>query len=435
MKVSRLLRWVLAMILLASLCFSLVPAFGADEAVAYAYTAVAGSQLKMRKTPSKNGDGCGQIYQGDTVYILEYGETWCKVIKGKTQGYVMTQYLKNIQSVSTASSSESSDQEEGEEESPVVQTAPGFTMDASNFKAKYMAAVVVTNCNVLKEPSEDAAVAFSIPRWGDVDVGEVSGEWCFLCYEGKSYGFVKTTDLFRWDRYDPYVGDIPNLDIYSHILWVNRASDVRAVDDDEVLWTVNPGAAIACNFDEKNNRYIVPIERELGWIPADEVAYVMDTVPWDDAQSGDLISTMTTFFSVGIHTLQFQNRNWNLHVACTYINGTVLQPGQTYNQNTTIGPYTQSSNYKQAPTTTGSGYGGGTCQVNSTFYITTIALPLHIIQRQVHQNVGMHYCKIGLDASVGSGNNTLRMQNTLPYAIRYHYFISDGVLTCAIFRD
>ncbi|MBQ4273069.1 MAG: VanW family protein, partial [Clostridia bacterium] len=41
------------------------------------------------------------------------------------------------------------------------------------------------------------------------------------------------------------------------------------------------------------------------------------------------------------------------------------------------------------------GYGGGTCQVNTTFYNTVMQIPLLVTHRKVHAEVGMDYVKRG----------------------------------------
>ena len=71
---------------------------------------------------------------------------------------------------------------------------------------------------------------------------------------------------------------------------------------------------------------------------------------------------------------------------------------------------------------------------NTTFYNTVIQLPLLVKHRRVHADVGMEYALQGFDAAVGGGAINLIMENTLPYAIRFQTFISDGVLTICIFK-
>lgn len=441
-----MLRSLLSLLLLLAVLASTLPAFAADEPESYTHTAIAASGLKIRKTGTKSSKSVGQISKGATVFITEYGPEWCKVIKGATEGYVMTRYLEDITPVAGyEDNSGDDDLTDPLETQDSAVTAPartadpvtGFTMNENTFVAKYYCYSLGTP-NVYARPDAGSQVRFTLSKYQKIDVGEICGEWALICTDSNQYGYVKTTKVFEWDRYDPYAGPIPNMDVYDHILWTNKCANVYSVANGSVLWTTNPGAAIACWDKDEQGRYMVPIEREYGYVYEEDVAYVMSAVPWQEAQSGDLLSTMTTFYAVGVHTLQYQGRCWNVRLGGTYISGTVLQPGQKYNQNDTIGPYSGPSGYKKAPilsSESDSGYGGGTCQVNTTFYITTVSLPLMIDQRQVHQHVGMHYCKIGLDASVGAGNITLRMTNTMPYAIRYQFFITDGVLTCSIFRD
>ena len=81
------------------------------------------------------------------------------------------------------------------------------------------------------------------------------------------------------------------------------------------------------------------------------------------------------------------------------------------------------------------GYGGGTCQTNTTFYNTVMQIPLLVTHRKVHIEVGMYYAKQGFDAAVGGGDINLIMENTLPYPVRFQFFNSDGVLTCCVFKD
>ena len=81
------------------------------------------------------------------------------------------------------------------------------------------------------------------------------------------------------------------------------------------------------------------------------------------------------------------------------------------------------------------GYGGGTCQTNTTFYITVMQVPLLVTHRKVHAEVGMYYAEKGFDAAVGGGDINLTMENSLPYPVRFQFFNSDGVLTCCVFKE
>ena len=209
------------------------------------------------------------------------------------------------------------------------------------------------------------------------------------------------------------------------------------MEDDSVLKTINPGAAIAVFELDEEGRYPLPYWRTTGYIKEEDVAWIVPVKDWESAESGDLISTMSTYYAVGISTLQYQGRNWNIRLSSSMITGTILQPGEEYNQHQTIGPFSQSKGYHKAPIMKKDalwGYGGGTCQVNTTFYIATIQLPLLVTHRKVHADVGIYYAKKGFDAAVGGGDINLTMVNTMPYAIRYQMFVSDGLVTCCIYK-
>lgn len=389
--------------------------------------------LKVRRAPEKNALGCDSIDRDGFAYIVEMGDEWCKVRTRRNEGYVQTKYLTDIRPYDSASFVA---EEAAPAESAPDAPRPGFETTEDTFREGYIAHAVKA-APLYAEPDERSRRAASVPQYKQVTVSEVSGEWAFVRYQNRM-GYMRVNTLFKWDRIDPYIGEIPGQDIWPYLAFVNHTTTIYSTEDGSVLKTINPGAAVCVGEPDSQGRYPLPYWRTTGYITADDIAWLMPVADWENAQSGDLISVMTTYFAVGVSTLQYQGRNWNIHLAASTITGTVLQPGETYNQNKTIGPYAKSTGYHKAPIMSPHalwGYGGGTCQVNTTFYIATIRLPLLVTHRKVHADVGIYYAKKGFDAAVGGGDINLTMQNTLPYAIRYQFFISDGVLTCCIFKD
>lgn len=429
---KRLASMLLAMLLLLQPMLALGETAGEEDPITH--TARASVALKVRRAPDKEAFGSDSIPRDGFVYILEYGDEWCKVRTSRTDGYVMTKYLVDLQQVAELPESETT------EEVPVLvgELQPGFTMNESNFQEKYKAHTVVGSAPIYEEPDERSDRLRHVEKYKEVTVGEISGDWCFVRYKGNVYGYIRTDNLFKWDRIDPYAGEIPGLTVWPYLAFVNKTTTIYEVDTNEVLCTINPGSAICVGEKDAYGRYPLPYWRTTGYVTEDDISYIMPVTNWEEAQSGDLISVMTTYFAVGKSSLQYQGRNWNIHLASHYISGTVLQPGQDYNMNTTIAPYVRATGYHEAPIMSPNaltGFGGGTCQVNTTFYITTIQVPLLVTHRKVHAEVGIYYAPKGFDAAVGGGDINLTMRNTLPYPIRYQFMNSDGVLTCCIFRD
>ena len=430
-------RWIALLLAAMLMSLPLLSLAEETEEAAVTHTAKATATLKVRRAPDDSALGSDSIPRDSFVYILEYGPMWCKVRTSRVEGYIKTKYLTDIVVVDQ----EAVAAQKAEQEAAAVlvgELQPGFTMNESNFQEKYYSHTLKDRVVLHKEPSENAGRVRYIDIYEQVIVGEISGDWCFVRYKGSYYGYIRTDYLFKWDRIDPYAGEIPGLQVWPYLAFVNHTTKICDLETNEELFVINPGSAIAVGEKDAYGRYPLPIDRTTGYVTEEDITYLLPVVPWEEAQSGDLISVMTTYFAVGKSTLQFQGRNWNIHLASDFISGTVLQPGEHYNMNQTIAPYQKATGYKAAPIMSDEaleGYGGGTCQVNTTFYICTIQVPLLVTHRKVHANVGMGYARQGFDAAVGGGDINLTMVNTLPYAIRYQFMNSDGVLTCCIFKN
>ncbi|MDD3335889.1 MAG: VanW family protein [Eubacteriales bacterium] len=404
------------------------PAQTAEESTAaeqtYQYYALTTVALKVRRRPEKDAPGIGSIAKGATVFILEMtDENWALVEYGERSGYIQRQYLEYVTPYDGAAVAQEEQQKE-------------FSADTGSFREAYIA-YAVKEAGLRSEPNEDSKWILTIPTYKQVTVSVVDGDWCYANYQGH-LGYIRCDSLFKWDRLVADAGEIPGLDILPLLVFVNHSTNLYSMEDNSVLKTINPGAAIACYEKDAMGRYQLPYWRTTGYIREEDVAYVMPVADYETAQPGELISVMSTYYAVGVTTVNYQGRNWNIHLASSMINGYVLQPGENYDQYQVIGPYRKSTGYHSAPIMKKdalTGYGGGTCQVNTTFYITNIQVPIVVTHRVVHADVGIYYAKKGFDAAVGGGDINLTLTNTLPYAIRYQFFDSDGVLTCCIFRD
>ena len=124
-----------------------------------------------------------------------------------------------------------------------------------------------------------------------------------------------------------------------------------------------------------------------------------------------------------------KNRNNNLTLACAAINGVVLQPGDTFDYNKTLGKRTAENGYKAASAYSGGltvqELGGGICQVSSTLYYCTLVADLEIVDRTPHSYVSS-YMPMGMDATVSWGGPEFRFKNNTNYPIRIEAEVSGG---------
>ena len=395
------------------------------------YVGTASVNIKVRRQADKSASGNGSITKDSLVYIIEYGDEWCLVDTGRNLGYVQTKYLTDIRKYSQSQGTTQTVE-------PNATAAPDASADSpANFQEKFKAYAYKPVVARVAMDDRSSAV-FKVSKYEGVVVSSNQGDWSYIRYNN-SYGYVPTSALFKWDRIDPYAGDIPGCIKHVGLAFVNSSADIRSYVDSsgDVLKTVNPGSALAVDAKDDQNRYPLSYWRTTGYVEESDVGYFMPVVPWEDAQSGDLISCMSTYYAVGIHTLQYQGRNWNIYLGSSFISGTILQPGEKVNIYDIMGPYRSSTGYHRAPIMAPGalwGYGGGTCQVNTTLYNALIQVPILVNWRKVHAEVGIYYCPVGFDAAVGGGDITMIFTNTLPYAFRINYFMSDGCLTVGIFK-
>ena len=206
-------------------------------------------------------------------------------------------------------------------------------------------------------------------------------------------------------------------------------------DNAETLITLQAGTKLA--FMDINNGWARLIfKRRYGYVNTLSLPDLAMVAP--DLASGteDMpIAVYTSFYNIDTNELNL-NRIINLQV-CVQRMDRVMQPGESLNFNSSVGPFRASSGYKEAnglfegeliPT-----YGGGSCQVSSTLYNVVLQLTgLTVIARAPHGANGAPYLPHGVDASSGDLNFIFRNDYDFPIRISSH--VQDGALFIAIYR-
>lgn len=131
--------------------------------------------------------------------------------------------------------------------------------------------------------------------------------------------------------------------------------------------------------------------------------------------SKDLPDDLTELAHYSTHYYEPGNRGDNILLACSKINGTLLEPGDVFSYNKVVGPRDQDTGFRIAPVIIKGklepGLGGGVCQVSSTLYNAALLSNLQIVER-VHHAFPVHYLPAGRDATVSYGSIDLQFKNT-----------------------
>lgn len=130
-----------------------------------------------------------------------------------------------------------------------------------------------------------------------------------------------------------------------------------------------------------------------------------------------------------------ENRNNNLRQACKAMDGLILQPGEVFSYNDTLGPRTKENGYLRAGAYSGwnlvQSYGGGICQGSSTIYCAALYADLEIVFRRNH-GYAVSYIDYGLDATVNWGGPDFQFRNSTHFPIKIAAEVSDGYVKVTI---
>lgn len=136
---------------------------------------------------------------------------------------------------------------------------------------------------------------------------------------------------------------------------------------------------------------------------------VAPTTTVEDLQNSVVLRGSATTEFKG--SLGYKERVHNITKAAGMVNGVVVQPGETFSMNKTIGVRNKANGWQMAGALSGgqSGvkqYGGGVCQVSTTMYNAVVKGDLEIVYRQAHSEKSS-YVKGGLDATINSVGNEI----------------------------
>jgi len=127
------------------------------------------------------------------------------------------------------------------------------------------------------------------------------------------------------------------------------------------------------------------------------------------------VETQIASFSSNIYDHDL-NRVFNIGLAISKINGTIVKKGQFFSFNDTVGAMGEQQGFKEAIGFDNKGkkikmFGGGMCQISSTIYNAALILNLEIVERHPHSR-RVYYVPKDKDATVYYGSLDLKFKNT-----------------------
>lgn len=127
------------------------------------------------------------------------------------------------------------------------------------------------------------------------------------------------------------------------------------------------------------------------------------------------------------------NRSHNIQVGAARFNGALVAPDEVFSFNKYLGPVDSKNGYKMElvikPEGTIPEFGGGLCQVSTTFYRTILFGGFPVVERREHTYAVTYYSQVmghGLDATIYLGGQDLKFKNDTGGHILIQTYIKDN---------
>ncbi|MEF9998905.1 MAG: VanW family protein [Lachnospiraceae bacterium] len=132
-----------------------------------------------------------------------------------------------------------------------------------------------------------------------------------------------------------------------------------------------------------------------------------------------------------------KDRDINLRVVCSKLDGIQIKPGEIFSANALIGQCTSEEGYVEAPiimnqTELVDGMGGGICQAITGLYNAALLADMEIVQRQRH-SFPVEYAPVGMDATMNGTDKDLKIKNRASEPIYISAEADKGKVTIALY--
>jgi len=219
------------------------------------------------------------------------------------------------------------------------------------------------------------------------------------------------------------------LDLVAHTVVADRDGHSLELDGAVVLIEaeLTRRAAGALRWDPAAPRVKAPLDPIDVPVSATPAKVLASTLQQIDIST--VVGTFETHFGRGGDQAP---RATNIEVAAKKLDGLVLKPGELMSFNGVVGERSESNGFKMAweifKGEMRPGFGGGTCQVASTFHAAAFFGGLDILERLPHSRPSA-YITMGLDSTVVYPVVDLKVKNPHDFPVVVHSKIGANTLT------
>jgi len=155
-----------------------------------------------------------------------------------------------------------------------------------------------------------------------------------------------------------------------------------------------------------------------------------DPIPTQEINTNRALATHETQFDKND-----ENRNTNIALAAKSINGKIVQPGETFSYNETVGPTIERRGYKESIIYVDGekekGFGGGVCQVSTTLHNAAEEAGMTIMERHDHSRP-VTYAESGDEAATSYGVIDFKFKNEKNHPVQINSTVQNGTIKVTI---
>ncbi len=290
-----------------------------------------------------------------------------------------------------------------------------------------------------EEKDKESPITGQTTQEEKIEILDVDIVWLFIRNKKGDVGYVTRDRIHSPEAIDPINTPPYGMEKFSYIGLVKNPLQVHHEKDlsSDSYVSLQPGAKLAILAIEEGWGKVI-YWRNYAYVDMRNITDLVPVSPTDSPISSETpIAAYTSYYSVAT-TESNLGRMVNIDVGCERISK-MIEPGEEFDLNQVMGPYSKHNGYQSAPILTGGttvlGSGGGTCQVSSTFYNVALQLPgVEIVKRRPHGPSGAKYLPHGVDAAVGNESINLVVKNLYDFPIRVEASAQDGALYIVLWK-
>lgn len=173
------------------------------------------------------------------------------------------------------------------------------------------------------------------------------------------------------------------------------------------------GSNVSLNYNQNSNNNNSNFNN-------DQKSNVLENTP----SPASFVEQEVSSYSTVIKNKKDSNRQQNISLTCSSLNGAEIKPGDIFSFCDTVGKATPDRGYLEANIIVDGiekkGLGGGNCQISSTLYNAVLAYPeLEIVERHPH-SADVPYIEKGKDAAVSYGSHDFRFKNNSNSSVKIY---------------